>query len=775
MPQYLSPGVYVEEVDAGPKPIEGVSTSMAGAVGVTARGPDEGKPVLITSFADFQRIFGGVLAEPDPSIAIGWKDPAGDGGHWWRFALSVKAFFENGGQQMFVKRVLSSTAALSSSFFGEGLISRALQDAAVGATVVKVENLINVEEGASIDIVDGSDPGTSQPATILDYSQTKGTVTLTAGLTAAVVADRGDYMRVTAPTSTVPSGGTLPANSVLQFKSKDVGLWGDNLRVRTGPMVGATLNLVPNPASAAAPLTATTTAVVAVDGLTIPIDDIDGFISGDHVLINGSEWVLTAPAVAGTGPGTIDIESPNPAIAPLAPHAEYAAGTVVKFLQGAGSATAPDVWAFGASSRLYTGALIELDNGVDKEYTTVKSLDGNKVELDAAAGLVNDFVEGNKLRLIEVKVDIQWVVDGNIEAEENFTNLRLVDDGSAAFIVNFINDRSDLVDVTTEGAYPSSPAVPGLADMPVAPGGGSFGYVSLTGGADGYAALKPDDFVGVDGGPGKRTGIQALEEVDEVSIVLAPNMWSPLIHGAMITHCELLKDRMCIVDPPNDLSIQDIQAFRNAYDTKYGALYYPWLVQRDFTVGRNVVVAPSGHMAGIYARSDNERGVHKAPANEVVRDIVKFNQEIIKREQDLLNPDGINALRFFPGRGYRVWGARTMSSDGSWKYINVRRLFLFVEESIEEGTQFAVFEPNDEPLWARIRLTITNFLTTVWLNGALQGATAAEAFFVKCDRSTMTQDDIDNGRLICLIGIAPVKPAEFVIFRIQQKTLDNQV
>ena len=179
-------------------------------------------------------------------------------------------------------------------------------------------------------------------------------------------------------------------------------------------------------------------------------------------------------------------------------------------------------------------------------------------------------------------------------------------------------------------------------------------------------------------------------------------------------------------------------------------------------------------MAGIYARVDVERGVHKAPANEVIRGITKIAQDVTKREQDLLNPKGINALRFFPGRGNRVWGARTVSSDASWKYINVRRLFIFVEESIDEGTQWVVFEPNDEPLWARVRQTITNFLTTVWRSGALEGTKPDEAFFVKCDRTTMTQDDIDNGRLICVIGIAPVKPAEFVIFRIQQKTRESQ-
>jgi uncharacterized protein len=191
---------------------------------------------------------------------------------------------------------------------------------------------------------------------------------------------------------------------------------------------------------------------------------------------------------------------------------------------------------------------------------------------------------------------------------------------------------------------------------------------------------------------------------------------------------------------------------------------------RDLSVGTNVSIAPSGHIAGIYAQTDNDRGVFKAPANVEISTITKIAQDVNKREQELLNPIGINALRFFPQRGNRVWGARTLSSLSTWKYINVKRLFIYVEASIDYGTQWVVFEPNDEPLWARVRQTITDFLTTTWRSGALQGTTPAEAFFVKCDRTTMTQDDIGNGRLICVIGIAPVKPAEFVIFRIQQFT-----
>jgi phage tail sheath protein FI len=296
--------------------------------------------------------------------------------------------------------------------------------------------------------------------------------------------------------------------------------------------------------------------------------------------------------------------------------------------------------------------------------------------------------------------------------------------------------------------------------------------VDLAGGDDALGDLTVDDFVGVDGGSGNRTGIQALEDIEEISLVAAPGIWSSTVSSALIQHCEQLRYRFGVIDSRDGLSIQGIRDFRDAIDTKYAALYYPWIEVRDPSVRRNVVVAPSLHMIGLYARVDMNRGVHKAPANEVIGAITRIAQDVNQREQDMLNPKGINALRFFPGRGNRVWGARTLSSDSAWKYINVRRIFIYVEASIDRGTQWVVFEPNDEPLWARVRATITNFLTTTWRSGMLQGSTPDEAFFVKVDRSTMTQDDIDNGRLICLIGIAPVKPAEFVIFRIQQKTLE---
>lgn len=279
--------------------------------------------------------------------------------------------------------------------------------------------------------------------------------------------------------------------------------------------------------------------------------------------------------------------------------------------------------------------------------------------------------------------------------------------------------------------------------------------------------LTVADYKRTDSGLGSRKGLAGFEEIDEISILYVPNPKSVAgLTEELITHCEKLKDRFAIIDAAQNSDTSTLDPRSN--DTKYAAFYYPWIKVTEAETGLLRTVPPGGHIAGIYARSDAERGVHKAPANEVVRGAVDLEFQITKGEQDILNPRGVNVIRAFPGRGIRVWGARTMSSDAGWKYVNVRRLFNFLEESIDEGTQWVVFEPNDEKLWGRVRRTVTEFLTRVWRDGALMGTKPEEAFFVKCDRTTMTQDDINNGRLIVLVGVAPVKPAEFVVFRIAQ-------
>ncbi|HYO17837.1 MAG TPA: phage tail sheath subtilisin-like domain-containing protein [Dermatophilaceae bacterium] len=292
--------------------------------------------------------------------------------------------------------------------------------------------------------------------------------------------------------------------------------------------------------------------------------------------------------------------------------------------------------------------------------------------------------------------------------------------------------------------------------------------------------LGPEDYVG---DAADRTGFSGLEAVDEVTMVAVPDLMSAYQQGAldlesvqavqlaMIAHCELMGDRVAILDPPPGLSPQQVKEWRvdkAGYDSKYATLYYPWVKVFDPASSTSIFVPPSGHMAGIWARTDDTRGVHKAPANEVVRGAIALEVQLTKGEHDMLNPVGVNCVRAFPGRGIRVWGARTLSSDPAWRYLNVRRLFNYMEESILNGTQWVVFEPNDDALWARIRRTISAFLVNEWRKGALFGLTPDEAFYVKCDRETNPAEAIDAGMVTCEVGIAPVKPAEFVVFRLAQ-------
>jgi uncharacterized protein len=283
----------------------------------------------------------------------------------------------------------------------------------------------------------------------------------------------------------------------------------------------------------------------------------------------------------------------------------------------------------------------------------------------------------------------------------------------------------------------------------------------------GPAPVNPGLYMGKDEGPGRRTGLNVFNDISEINLVMAPGQSEPAIQDAVISHCENNKYRFAILDAAEELGKDGIAKMPKPRDSQYAAYYFPWIQVYDPEKG-NIFVPPSGHMAGIYARSDNERGVHKAPANEIVRGALGLRYNITRPEQDFLNPRGINCIRNMGDRGIRVWGARTISSDPSWRYINVRRLFLMIEQSIEIGTQWVVFEPNDQNLWKRVSRDLTAFLLRIYNSGALMGKTAEEAFYVKCDAETNPPEVVDAGQMVCEIGIAPVKPAEFVIFRIGQ-------
>jgi uncharacterized protein len=356
--------------------------------------------------------------------------------------------------------------------------------------------------------------------------------------------------------------------------------------------------------------------------------------------------------------------------------------------------------------------------------------------------------------------------------EEKFENMSLRKGKSARNVIDVVNKESKLIRVAEkESTLSPLERIPSPGVYPLA-----------------LAEVKTKALVKVSsevivGNAAERKGLLGLEIADDVTMVCCPDIMAlyqsdnlsmdgvKAVQLAMIAHCENMRDRFAVLDCPPNLNPQQVKDWRMnvaGYDTKYGAVYYPWIKVANPLGGDSITVPPCGYMAGIYARNDNERGVHKAPANEVVRGATGVEMLITKGEQDILNPIGINCIRSFPGRGIRVWGARTLSSDASWRYINVRRLFNFIEKSIQTGTQWIVFEPNDADLWARIKRDITAFLTNVWRTGALFGATPAQAFYVKCDAETNPPSVRDAGQVVIEIGLAPVKPAEFVIFRISQ-------
>jgi hypothetical protein len=292
--------------------------------------------------------------------------------------------------------------------------------------------------------------------------------------------------------------------------------------------------------------------------------------------------------------------------------------------------------------------------------------------------------------------------------------------------------------------------------------------------------IRAGDYVG---DAGERTGFAGLEAIDDVTMLAVPDLMMAhqngalddeglkAVQAAMIAHCELMSDRVAILDTPPDMRPQQVKDWRMnvvGHDSKYASVYWPWIKVMDPNSGKPIFMPPSGHVAGIWARNDDTRGVHKAPANETIRGVIDLQCGITRGEHDQLNPIGVNCIRAFPGQGIRIWGARTLSSDPEWRYLNVRRLFNYVEKSILNGTNWVVFEPNDEFLWSSVERTISMFLRRVWRSGALFGRTPEQAFYVKCDAENNPEENRDAGILTVDVGIAPVKPAEFVVFRLSQ-------
>jgi phage tail sheath protein FI len=649
MPEYLSPAVYLEEVESGIPPIEGVSTSTAGFVGLTRRGPVSGPPVLVTSFPEFTRLFGGYFSTPAASNSL---------------PHAVNGFFANGGKRLFIVRV-ENGATLASTNARQGVATRLGANAAAAQTVIRLASLRNIDTGTKLDFVQvkGSVTTSSLNHTVTAYNRLTNEVTLALGLGSPFEEKF----------TTVTANGAVRANT-LNITARDPGAWGRDIEVQAEHTTGATTSVV---------------TVVAAPSLDVQVTSSAGF---------------------------------------------------------------------------YVGACVEFDRGLTKLYRRVVTITGNILTVDGApiATLAPD--AGAVTTASVCEFSLQVLFDGQVE---EYRGLSLDPTLADRYYRDQINRRSTLISV----------GAPLLASaLPISfPTGDDGLRIRLgTGGLD-SAALTSADVIGVDGGPGARTGIFALQDIEDISIVAVPGQTARIVQQSLIDHCELMRYRVAVLDPdPAANTVQTIRNQRRQYDTKYAALYFPRVTVFD-PVSKQVIPAPpSGHVAGVYARVDETRGVYKPPANETLRAVDSVELIINKAEHDLLNPqpDNINVIRDFRprGRGIRIYGARCITSESSWKYLNVRRLFIFLEASLERGTQWVVFEPNDERLWARVKQSIRQFLLGVWRDGALMGVSEEEAFFVKCDRTTMTQDDIDNGRLIIQVGVAPVKPAEFVIIRIGQKT-----
>ncbi len=704
MPEYLSPGVFIEEIPARLKAIEGVSTSTAGFVGAAERGtvpgyplppfalpsgvtfslPVDRGPVLVTSFAEFSRAFGGVLTLR-PGETHGY------------LARAVRGFFANGGKRAYITRVVhfdpndvESNATRTSMQVFQGTVLRLARRARDTDTTVFLRSLRRVDLGGAANTINffrRTDLATAvATGTVSDYDTQAGSVTFAAAIGADL--DPDEVIAVPSGSGWDPSaaaGGPV-------FFARTPGQWSEHLAV----------------------------SITSADGP--PVTMAQAGASGDATILVSS------------------------------------------------------------ASSFYLGAFIEIDHAHDnattgdrlRTYHEVTAISGNLLTIDPA--LAQSVAANGFARVMEIDVTID---DPSGPAPLTETFRKLAWNQSEDPLVRrrhyatVINSRSRLVyvlppwaDTTLGGAESGIDEQPVTIDgFPQSPAVGSIGV-------DNYALISSDDYEGVDNGPGRRTGIESLAESEEIRIIACPGQTDRAVQNALIAQAERMRYRFAVLDgeaepDPNNV-ITAILAHRNAYDSSFAAYYTPWLA--DTEGGEVVFLPPSGHVTGIYARVDNERGVWKAPANEVVRVTTGLFANITTGEQDVLNPRGVNAIRQFEGRGIRVWGARTLSSDPEFRYVNVRRFLIYLEASLDRGTQFFVFEPNAPETWSRVTDSVSAFLHTEWRNGALFGRKPEDAFFVRCDETTMTADDVQNGRLICEIGVAIVRPAEFVIFRIEQIT-----
>jgi phage tail sheath protein FI len=652
MPEYLAPGVFVEEVSFRQKTIEGVSTSTTGFVGPARFGPIEGEPPLLTSFSEFERIYGGL-----DNIRPGGNEQTNFLAH------AVRAYFDEGGKRLYVSRIYRAPEP-GSPMTNDG--GRSIWPGPGSATSAPGFEFTARHPGRAGDM--------------------RVRMMFRLGQSALVQGPNGPTLR-----------GVRPFDTVLAYP--------------TGSPPGSP-----------------------------PGADAE-FFWADRFLdeVQGRETFRLRQDTAGSEPAAGSWRSLD---------------------------TVDDV-------RVVTLSLLILAPG---RFADEMALERLAFHPDHPAAMQTLLAADPDSRSIDLYTPIilTTAADNGATLAQAMAAMTNVDGDTIASVLSAAAAGQPLP-AETRAAAAASPPRAGVARLPT--DSELTVTLRLTGGDDGQALL-PVDYEGEGDEP--KTGLATLEDLEDISIIAAPGASADpgiaqAVIGELISHCEQMRYRIAVLDAEPGMTPGEVRELRGTLDSTRAALYYPWVTVDDpLAEGTpaQLSLPPSGYVTGIYARSDTERGVHKAPANEVVRSALNFEFLINTRQQEALNPEGINCLRFFEGRGFRVWGARTVSSDPEWKYVNVRRYFAYIERSIDRGTQWTVFEPNGVRLWGNLQRTVEDFLYNEFVSGRLAGRTPQQAFFVRCDESTMTQNDLDNGRLICLIGVAPLRPAEFVIFRIGQKTAD---
>lgn len=748
MSEYLSPGVYMEEFESGTRPISGVSTSVVGFIGLTEKGSIN-EPQLITNMGDFARLYGGFLS----------KTKYGDLRY---LPYAVDHFFTNGGSKCYVMRVGDSITGNTAYWSAEedSDTKKSLLDINVCEQYKTQTKDISItfteQEGKKFKL--GCD---SSSYKILN-SKSEYIKEICNGDFVNCIINGENYIKQIKTIQKEDEG----YNYNIEFFSvgKDFPTKLDenatinvsNIQMKTKIGVDVIENNISLNHLSQSYVNNFNNSYVEVHVQTKVLQECIHSLKENNSI--PLQWLIPNTQSDKTSYTIfcnyiLKVYAKGPGEWGNKINLLFRRNQLVKTSIISTSDIETDKYTLLSVDGFEVGDYVEisLDNNIS--FCNIVEIDGNNVRFASKLSLSKAAIVRNckldiEISYNEIKEKYENV-SFNAESSDYFKNRLhkslLVDfDSAGDQTIFFTGDEDKPYDWLFKGKDPKT--------------------YQLYSGKEGSLELSIlTNFY--------KEAIKAYEHNDIVSIITMPGITDIYLQNELINHCSKMKNRFAILDlPKNCTSTSEIQKIKDSFNSPYAAIYHPWIKTYDLLSKKTEEFPPSGAVSGVFARTDIERGVFKAPANEIVKGATGLSYPYNKEEQGILNQKGVNLIRYFPGQGILVWGARTTSNNGLWKYVNVKRLFIYLEESIRENTNWIVFEPNDELLWIRVKRTIEIFLETVWRTGALVGSSKEEAFYVNIGRSTMSQDDIDNGRLICEIGVAPVKPAEFVIFRITQIT-----